>query len=65
MSEISTTRSKKRPDISCDIIPLIIIRITSCRLPVNGGENANLIIVLLLHCSAEIGLVWSVLLGPV
>ncbi len=29
------------------------------------GENVNLIIVLLLHCSAEIGLVWSVLLGPV
>lgn len=28
------------------------------------GENVNLIIVLLLHCSAEIGLVWSVLLGP-
>lgn len=38
--------------------------ITLCRLPVNGGENVNLIIVLLLHCSAEIGLVWSVLLGP-
>lgn len=32
----------------------------SCKL----GENANLIIVLLLHCRAEIGLVWSVLLGP-
>lgn len=55
---------RKCPDISCDIIPLII-PITSRWLPVNGGENVNLIIVLLLHCSAEIGLVWSVLLGPV
>lgn len=55
--------SKTRCDISCDIMPLIIA-ITLCRLPVNGGENVNLIIVLLLHCSAEIGLVWSVLLGP-
>lgn len=42
----------------------LITAITLCRLPVNGGENVNLIIVLLLHCSAEIGLVWSVLLGP-
>lgn len=36
------------------------IVLASCK----RGENVNLIIVLLLHCSAEIGLVRSVLLGP-
>lgn len=54
-------RSESRPAI----LDLLIIPITWRRLPVNGGENVNLIIVLLLHCSAEIGLVRSVLLGPV
>lgn len=37
------------------------LALASCK----RGENVNLIIVLLLHCSAEIGLLWSVLLGPV